>query len=172
MKRISALSIIAFCLIYNLSAQKATITSDTLKIFGVVENAIIYHSQFLDSFSSQTVSDQILYNHKGEIKDTLKALKGVKLKDLLESVRFKYEKPKELNEFYFVLKAADGYKVVLSWNEIYNNEAGNHYFIITEMNGKKAKDILQRILFLADNDFRSSRRYIKGLNAIEIKRAN
>jgi len=134
----------------SLTAQKEVISSDSIRIFGEIEKFVMFHFNFIDSFKAETVADQILYNHKGEVKDTIKSLKGIKLKDLLKSVKFKYDKPKQLNEFYFVLRATDGYKVVLSWNEIYNNEAGNHYFIITQMNGKPMNQMPQRILFLAD----------------------
>ena len=172
MKKLFVILIVINLGLNNLKAQKETITSDSIFVIGEIEKAVIFHTNFSDSFQSFGVADQILYNHKGEVKDTIKSLKGIKLKDLLKSVKFNYEKPKHLNEFYFVLRAADGYKVVLSWNEVYNNEAGNHYYIITQMNGKSIKQMPQRILFLADNDFRSSRRYIKGLSVIEVKRVH
>lgn len=85
-------------------------------------------------------------------------------------IEFQNEKPRELNEFYFVLTASDGYKVVLSCNEVYNTEAGNEYFQVTDMKGKSINDIEQRILFISTADIKSSRRYIKGLQTIEVKR--
>ncbi|MES2411549.1 MAG: molybdopterin-binding protein, partial [Bacteroidota bacterium] len=78
---------------------------------------------------------------------------------------------KELNEFYFVLVDTDGDKIVFSWNEIFNTEAGNTFYIITEMDGKKLKDMEQKIIFISTSDLKSGRRYIKALEKIQVKRA-
>jgi hypothetical protein len=154
-------------------SQKQIIPSDSsIIIFGAVEKGCVYHISDLDTFKSSPIADQILYNHKGEIKDSIKNLYGVKLKDLLKKIKFVYSKPKELNEFYFVLRASDGYTVVLSWNEVYNHPAGEHFFIVTKMNGKNIHQMEQRILFLSDGDLRASRRYIKGFTSLEVKRVN
>jgi len=69
-----------------------------------------------------------------------------------------------------VFTATDGYKVVFSWNEIYNAEAGNNFFILTEMDGKRIEKMDQRILFISIADFQTGRRFIKGLEKIEVKR--
>jgi tRNA U34 2-thiouridine synthase MnmA/TrmU len=121
-------------------------------------------------FQKLLFADQTLYNHKGEVKSTVKNMKGVLLKTVLESIEFEYDKPKELNEFYFVFVATDGYKVVFSWNEIYNTEAGNNFYIVTELEGKKMKDMDQRMLFISTADLKSGRRYIKALEKIQVKR--
>ena len=153
-------------------SQKNLQPSDSIVIFGVVEKGCVYHISDFDTFKSSPIADQILYNHKGEIKDTIKNLYGVKLKDLLKKIKFVYTKPKELNEFYFVLRAKDGYTVVLSWNEVYNHPAGEHFFIVTKINSKNINQLEQRILFLSDGDLRVSRRYIKGFSSLEVKRVN
>ena len=124
----------------------------------------------LDSFPKQALKDQMIYNHNGEIKDTIKNTKGVLLKTVLSKIEFLYDKPKELNEFYFVFVASDGYKIVFSWNEIYNTPVGDNLFLITESDGKKLKDIAQRIIVTSMGDLKSGRRFIKGLARIEVKR--
>jgi len=60
--------------------------------------------------------------------------------------------------------------VVFSWNEIYNSEAGNSFYIITEMKGKSMKELDQRVVFLSSKDLKSGRRYIKCLQSIEIRK--
>jgi hypothetical protein len=88
---------------------------------------------------------------------------------LLASILYVYDKPKFLNEFFFVFIASDGYRVIFSWNEIYNTETGNNFFIVTEMEGKKLKYLGQRILFISTGDLKTGRRYIKGLEKIEVR---
>lgn len=155
---------------FTVLAQRQITPTESFIIRGQIAKEKTVTLTQLDGFSKSDIRDIVIYNHKGEPKDTLRNLKGVMLKSVFEGLKFNYEKPKELNEFYFTLTASDGYKVVFSWNEIYNTEAGNQLYFITEMNGKKAKDLEQRILFLAAADLKSGRRYIKGLEKIEVRR--
>lgn len=151
-------------------AQRNIPPTESFQIFGQVKNPTTFQLADLDTFPKTVIKDQIIYNHKGEIKDTLTGMTGVSLKTLLTTIQYSYEKPRDLNEFYLVFIASDGYKVVLSWNEIYNTETGNYFFIVTAMEGKKLSALEQRIMFLSTADLKSGRRYIKGLSKIEVKR--
>ncbi len=152
--------------------QRTITPSDSCIVSGKIkQNKIITVSE-LEKYIPVAIKEQIIYNHKGEIKDTISGLKGVLLKTVLNDVVFIYDKPKQLNEFYFVFIATDGYKVVCSWNELYNSEIGNNCYFITEMNGKKLHDISERIVFLSTADLMSGRRYIKGLERIEVRQVD
>ena len=151
-------------------AQRKIIPTDSFLIHGKIKKEITITWQQLLSFPETIIRDQIIYNHKGEVKDTITGIRGVPLKTLLSDIEFLYEKPKDLNEFYFVFVASDGYKVVFSWNEIYNTKAGDEFYFITAFNGKKSQEPEQRILFLSTADLKSGRRYIKGLQRIDVKR--
>jgi len=164
--------IIMFFISSSLFSQRNITPTDTLYIRGNVQVEKKISLSQLDSFPKTDIHDLVLYNQKGEIKDTLKNIKGVSLKSLLVSTRLLYEKPKELNEFYFVLIASDHYKAVLSWNEIYNTDQGDKFFLVTELDGKKLKDMEERILFISAGDFNTGRRHVRGLAEIQIKRVN
>lgn len=155
---------------YSINAQRTITPSETLKIEGKIKSGTTFTIADLEMFQKVDISDQKLYNHRGEPKGMLTNMKGVPLKTVLGSIEFDYDKPKELNEFYFVFVATDGYKVVFTWNEIYNTEAGNSFYIVTEMEGKKLKEMDQRIVFISTADLKSGRRYIKALDKIQIKR--
>lgn len=155
---------------YAVKAQRTVTASKSLKIEGKIKAEKTFSIAQLDSFPKVDIKDQILYNHKGEEKGSVKNMKGVLLKTILKDIKFDYDKPKELNEFYFVFVATDGYKVAFSWNEIYNTEVGNNFYIVTEMEGKKMAAMEQRILFISTADLKSGRRYIKALEKIEVKR--
>ncbi len=151
-------------------AQRKITPTKSFSVKGKVKKEQAFTLKQLDSFPKTAIADRIVYNHKGEAKDTIRNMKGVLLTTVLSKMEFTYEKPKELNEFYFVCIASDGYKVVFSWNEIYNTEIGNNLYIVTEMDGKAAKDMEQRILLLAASDLKTGRRYIKGFERIEVRR--
>lgn len=153
------------------TAQRNLAPTNQITISGQIKKTVQYTWQELDSFPKVQLKNRIIYNHKGEAKDTLRNLRGVSLKKVLEKVVYNYEKPRELNEFYFVFSASDGYKVVFSWNEIYNNPSGDGFYFVTEMNQKPIHDLSQRILLLAQDDEQTGRRYIKSLEKIEVKRA-
>ncbi len=157
---------------WSANGQRTITPTDSFRIMGKIKQEQTFALSDLDTFSRTNIPDQIIYNHKGEIKDTLTKMKGIPLKTLLSSTEFLYDKPKNLNEFYFVFVASDGYKVVFSWNEIYNTEAGNHFYILTEMDGKKLKDQDQRIIFISTADLKTGRRYIKGLERIEVRQVD
>ena len=166
-------NLIAFTFLFFLGASamaQSTLTpTDNIQIFGAIEKEVSSSIDDILKFNAVNVEDQLIYNHAGEVKDTLNHMKGVPLKDFLKDVKFNYNKPKELNEFYFVFTASDGYRVVFSWNEIYNSETGNSFYIITEMKGKSMKELDQRIVFLSSKDLKSGRPYIKCLQSIEIR---
>ena len=163
--------ILTIFLLINLSvkAQRTIPPTDSLKVTGKIKNPTTFTLADLDTFSKTAIKDQIIYNHNGEVKDTLTGMRGFPLKNLLASMTYIYDKPRLLNEFYFIFIASDGYRVVFSWNEIYNTETGNNFFIVTEMEGKKLKDLEQRILFISTADLKTGRRYIKGLEKIEVR---
>ena len=81
------LFVFGLCLKGSLIAQKSIQPSDSIRINGVVEKSYCYKISELDTFKMYSIPDQILYNHKGEIKDTARHLKGIKLKDLLKKVK-------------------------------------------------------------------------------------
>ncbi|TBX65574.1 molybdopterin-binding protein [Flavobacterium silvisoli] len=169
MKKIPLIILLFSVIGLSVKAQRPIQPTDLLTVFGKVKSEQKITLKLLDSFPKQKVKDLILYNHKGEIKDTVQNMKGVLLKEILAKVDYVYEKPKNLNTFYFVCTASDGYKVVFSWNEIYNTEVGNNLYFITEMKGKSIKDSDQRILLIATSDLKAGRRYVKGLESIEVK---
>lgn len=112
---------------------------------------------------------QIL-NHMKEYKSTLKNIKGVLLKDVLENISFSEESPKVLSEYYIICVADDGYKVVFSWNEIFNSPTGNSILVLTDVNGETAINQKQGIRLVTTTDFATGRRYVKNLKTIKIER--
>ena len=170
MKQILALIIIFAC--NSLLAQNEIKTTTSFTITGEVKTSIIITIADLAKWKQQTIGDVIITNHLGEKKSEAKGLKGILLKEILESVEIKSESPKVLSEYYFVCKATDGYKVVFSWNEIFNSKVGESVFIVTEKNGVSASKMNDSILLLSPNDFKTGRRHVKSLSTIQIKRAN
>lgn len=124
----------------------------------------------LTQYVSKKIGDITITNHLGAIKGTAKDLKGVLLKDILGKIEFQADNPKVLSEFFITCVASDGYKIVFSWNELFNTETGNNAYIITEKEEIKAVDMEDRVLLISATDFKTGRRYLKGLEKIIVER--
>jgi hypothetical protein len=151
-------------------AQKEQTPTDSFTVKGKVKKELVVTMADLQSVPSKAINDIAISNHLGEVKYTATGLKGVLVKDILNKVEFDTESPKVLSEFYFTLVANDGYKVVFSWNEIFNSPTGDNLYIVTAKEGKELKDMTDRILTVCTTDFKTGRRFVKGLKEIVVQR--
>jgi hypothetical protein len=163
------------CIILNLSTliawgQKEIKPTDEFTVVGQIEHEIKFNLADLEKFQSKKLEDVIITNHLGEKRGTAKSLTGIPIKDILKNVEFKVESPKVLSEFFLTFIASDGYKVVYSWNEIFNTATGDNIYLITEKEGKKIREMTERILVITTTDFKTGRRNIKGLSKIVVGR--
>lgn len=140
----------------------------SIEIVAPDNEKIIFTSADFQKYEKHTLDSIQITNHLKEYKSTLKNVKGVLLKDVLSKVSFKENSPKVLSEYYIVCIAEDGYKVVFSWNEIFNTSVGDHVLIIPEVEGR-SKD---GISTLSPTDFATGRRYVKMLKTIQLKKVN
>src|SRR4051812_21275664 len=100
----------------SVPAQRHIAITESLQVSGKIKKTLTFTLSALDTFPQVNIPDLTIFNQNGEIKDTLRQMKWLRLKSLLASVEYLYDKPKRLNEFYFLFVAADGYKVIFSWN--------------------------------------------------------
>lgn len=165
------LLLFTFLLFFQLAnAQETGKSTDFFLITGKVQNPITVKFADLQQYPTQKIGNVKITNHTGEPRGAFKKLKGVLLKSVLEKANIQAENPRILSEYYIVCEAADGYKNVYSWNELFNTEVGNQVFIVTEENGKSFAGTDKNRMLLAPKDFRTGRRNLKWLSKIEIKR--
>ena len=153
------------------SAQKENIpTTEFFTIAGKVKESKTVSLTDLLTYKSYSIDSIVITNHLGERRSTLKKAKGVLLKDILDKVEIDAENQKVLSEFYLVCTASDNYKVVFSWNEIFNSNTGKSVYILTEHDGKPVLSLDDRIAVISPADIATGRRYVKGLQRIVIER--
>ncbi len=151
-------------------AQENTQPTDAFKITGKVKSEKTISLTDLKKYNSIELKD-VNISCSSKNVEKAKTIKGVLLKNILDSVAFQYENRGELNAFYFLFIASDGYKIVFSFNEIYNTETGNNLYIVTNKEGKDIVDMDNRILLLAASDIKAGRRNMKWLDRIVVCRA-
>lgn len=140
-------------------------------ISGEVKRPVTITLNDLSKYAEVVIGDITITNHLGEKKSEQKSLKGILLKDVLQSAEINNESPKVLSEYYFQCKATDGYLVVFSWNELFNTSTGESVFLVTSKNGVAITDLEESILMISSKDYKTGRRYVKALSTIEVKRA-
>lgn len=153
------------------AAQKETKPTNEFSVSGEVIKELTFTLADIGKLPSKSIPDVAITNHLGEPRNAAKQLTGILLKDLIKDVQLKEESPKRFSEFYFTFIAVDNYKVVYSWNEIFNSPTGDNLYVITSRDGKKLSDMEDRILILTPTDFKTGRRHIKGLAKISVRRA-
>lgn len=142
--------------------------TDQFSIEGKVKNRLSLLIKDLNVFAIHSIDSVIIYNHLMKPKKTIKQIKGVMLKDILDKAEIDVSL-KLLSEVYITCIASDNYKVVFSWNEVYNSAIGEKVMILTEANGKKGNQIPDRIVLLSAADRATGRRYVEGLQKIMIE---
>lgn len=165
--------ILIIALLFNFHSgvsQKINEATNEFTITGLVDKPLTISYEELTKEKIVSIGDFKVTNHLGEYKKEYKDVKGVMLLDLLKKVNITTTSPKLLSEYYLVFKAIDGYSVVVSWNELFNTEIGNSFFLVVEADSKSQKDAAEKILLISTKDFKTGRRHIKGLEKIEIKR--
>ena len=151
-------------------AQNPIPTTEKFSIEGKVKKGMAVYLADLSTYKTYSMDSIVITNHLGERKSTLKNVKGILLKDVLGKVEIEAEAPKVLSEYYFVCIATDNYKVVFSWNEIFNSATGKSVYILTGHDGKPASALDNRIALVSPKDEMTGRRYVKGLQKIVVER--
>jgi hypothetical protein len=154
----------------SVSAQEKNQTTDQFKVDGIVKQELVVSLSNLASYKSHSIDSVVITNHLMQRKYAMKNLKGVLLKDILDKAEIQSATPKELSEFYIVCIAADNYKVVFSWNEIFNNKLGENIFVLTEHDGKPGAQTDDRIALISVSDNATGRRFVKWVKEIKVER--
>ncbi|WGQ09870.1 molybdopterin-binding protein [Pedobacter gandavensis] len=138
---------------------------------GEVKNTRTINMETLSHYKTFNLDSLIIYNHLMQRKSSLKNMKGVLLKDVLAEVEITAEHPKVLSEYYLVCTATDDYKVILSWNEVFNSKKDG-ILILTSFDTDPAKKENGNIAMIVTTDQATGRRFVKGLNKISILKVN
>ncbi len=140
-------------------------------ISGQIKKESVITMDSLKSYPLKEIGDIKITNHLGDFKHKDDKLKGVLLKDILSHSELAADSPKLFSRFYFTCIGLDGYKVVYSWNEIFNTEVGDQVYILMEKNGVKVDKMPESIQMASMLDFKTGRRFLHNLDKIIVSQA-
>ena len=169
---ISKFTILFFLVSFSLFAQPSYTKTESFTINGKVKAPQIITFSDLKKFKIFNLGDIAITNHLGEVKGTAKNVSGVLLKEILLSVPLDTDNSKPYSEYFFICRGSDGYKVVYSWNEIFNTATGNSAYIVTEKNHQPIRELDESMLMISTQDEHTGRRYVKNLESIYVGRAD
>ncbi len=144
--------------------------SQTIQVSGEITSEKLLSLDEINTFPTEKIGDLVITNHAGEPRGTSRDLVGIPIRKLLQNVVFNASSPRELSEFFLVFEATDGYKVVFSWNELFNNPLGNSVFLVTSKEGKNAEEMEDGLLLVCVSDEKTGRRHVKNLSRIQVSR--
>ena len=148
-------------------AQQTETQTHQFAITGKVKNESVITMDSLNNYPLKTIGNIKVTDHTGAFKHQDDQLKGVLLKAVLNNTKWMLT-PKLFSSMYFTCVGADGYKVVYSWNELFNTEIGDNVYIILEKNGIKADKLPSSIQMVSMLDYKTGRRYLHNLEKIEV----
>jgi hypothetical protein len=134
-------------------------------ITGQIKKESVITLDSLNSYPLKDIGNIKVTDHVGNFKHGDENLKGVLLKDILNHYQ-PNATPHLYSQFYFVCVGSDGYKVVYSWNELFNTEIGDHVYILLEKNGKKIEELPESLQMVSMLDQKTGRRYLHNLDKI------
>jgi hypothetical protein len=175
MRRIKKLTVVALCIFSLLlsistNGQEKINKTTSFEVLGNVKKPLTIQQADLLKYKVQDIGDLVIYNHLGEKKGVQKGLKGVLLKEVLANLEFDSPSPKLLSEFYLTVKASDGYKVVFSWNELFNSPVGEKVYLIVEKESLAIDKMSESILLVTSSDYKTGRRNVKAVSSIDVRR--
>jgi len=151
-------------------SQEKVMPTSQFSVEGKVKNPLLFGFKDASGYAMVSVDSLVVYNHLHERKRVVNKIKGILLRDILNKAVIDQSSPKLLSEYYIVCSASDGYKVIFSWNEIFNTAIGEHVLIATEADGLKGESMADKMLLLSAMDNNTGRRFVKGLNKVVIER--
>jgi hypothetical protein len=135
-------------------------------ITGQIKKELVITMDSLNSYPLKEIGDIKVTDHAGTFKHRDDKLRGVLLKDILIHSVLDTNSPKLFSRFYFTCVGSDGYKVVYSWNELFNTEVGDNVYILLEKNGVKADKMPESLQMASMLDFKTGRRFLHNLDKI------
>ena len=96
-------------------------------------------------------------------------VRGVRLRELLDEAKIVVRDHNTVKKLAIIAGAADGYRVVFSWNELFNAKAGDSVLLLFERDGKPLPATEGPLALIAGDDLRTGPRHVKWLQSIEVR---
>lgn len=97
------------------------------------------------------------------------SLSGVRLSALIDRAGLSIDDPHQLEHTVVIATGGDGHRVVFSWPELTNTEAGAHVLVAITIDGAPLRDDDGPIALYAPQDLRAESRHVRALKRLQVK---
>ncbi|MBU0968383.1 MAG: sulfite oxidase-like oxidoreductase [Proteobacteria bacterium] len=104
----------------------------------------------------------------GDPKGCIGRCRGVLLSDIINRADILITGHNDTRKMFIVASSDDGYKVVFSWQEIFNTPTGEGIMVLLEKNSRSLYDEQGAVDLVSARDFLTGPRYVRQLKTIEI----
>jgi len=142
------------------------VPSSRIEVVGAVKHPITLELRDLKEMKGVAARDCVMAgSHRGFVG--IHNYRGALLRDVIDRAELEGKR----KEMVIMVSAADGFRVAISWGELYNCLAGDHMIIAYERDGKLLKDDEGFARLIIPTDRYIADRAVKRVTKIEVKKA-
>lgn len=142
-----------------------------LRITGRVASPREFSLDELRSMNMEEMEDIPVICGTGNPKGKIGKIRGVMLDEVIGKAEVLKINHDDTKKMYLVAASDDGYRVVYSWQEIFNSPMGAGVVVVLERDGEVFDGSASRIELISTSDYFTGARYVKGLCEIDIRMA-
>ncbi len=140
----------------------------TFSVTGRVRSPVVLGLEDLRALEIEEMTDLLLLCGTGDPKGHIRSCRGVLLENVIKMAEVLKEEHNDTKKMFLVASADDGYKVVFSWQEIFNSPVGGGVMILLEKDGEPLDKTQGCFDLISALDYFTGARYVKGLRNIEV----
>ena len=141
---------------------------NALRVSGRVKQPLVVSMEELRGMDTEEVTDLPIFCGSGTPKGRIAGCRGVLLENVIRMAEVITQEDNDTKRMFIVASAGDGYKVVFSWQEIFNTPIGGGVMILIERDGKSLCEKNGGPELISAEDYFTGSRYVKGLENIEV----
>jgi hypothetical protein len=139
-----------------------------LVVTGRVTRPLELGMEKLRAMDTEEIADLMIICGDGDPKGNIRNCKGVLLENVIRMADVIKEEHNDTKKMFIVVSGNDGYKVVFSWQEIFNTAVGGGVMVLLERDGKLLDGEQGQLELISAEDYFTGSRYVKGLKNIEV----
>lgn len=149
----------------SLFSKDVSYETNELKIEGLVEKKLVLNMDKLQEINDLRIGSKTITLTKNDT-----TYEGVLLKEIIDQAKINIKNRKDLNKVYIMAIASDNYKVLFSWNELFNSKIGDNVLIFLKKNGKLLDKNEGKLALISVEDINENPRHIKWLEKIIVNK--
>ena len=139
-----------------------------IHVTGRVRRPLSLCANELYGMETEEVTDLPIICGTGTPKGKISHGRGVLLENVIRMAEVIKDEKDDTKKMFIVASGRDGYKVVFSWQEIFNTPIGGGVMILIERDGELPNGAGGRLDLISTQDYFTGSRYVKGLERIEL----